>query len=464
MTMFFFDDTIAAISTPSGRGGIGVIRISGTNSAKILSQLAPKADLSAIQKAQLVEIQDSKSVFIDQAIAIYFQAPKSYTGQDVVEISCHGSPFILSRLLQLCFSLGARAASPGEFTMRAFLSGRMDLTQAEAVRDLIDSQTEYQARLAARQLKGELSNYLQPVKSELLEIIVHLESAVEFVEENLNTDSIASLTTRLNTLVAKLHRLAKSYQFGRVVRSGVNLAIVGRPNVGKSSLFNVLLQKDRAIVTDVPGTTRDSLIEQVSLGGIPIYLIDTAGIRKTTDVVEKMGIERSYSAMIDADLVLQVVDGSTELNQDDKELLFNCSNNPVPFAVIINKSDLGEKISPQQIIELVGNKISEEKIFSVSAKTCQGIDNLQRDLVNKFFHHDILNQEDTLILDARHFALLSNTISQLSDAINRFNEGFSEEVALCHLHLALNKLGEITGETTIEDILGQIFATFCVGK
>ncbi len=462
--MLLFDDTIAAISTPPGRGGIGVIRLSGSQSTKILTKLAPKADLTAIQKAQLVEIYDPSSSFLDQAIAVYFQNPKSYTGQDVVEISCHGSPFILSRLLGLCLKLGARAATPGEFTMRAFVSGRIDLTQAEAVRDLIDAQTDYQSRLASRQLKGELSNYLQPIKAELLEIIVHLESAVEFVEENLNTSSIETLAKHIAGLVKKLKRLADSYQFGRIVRSGVKLAIVGRPNVGKSSFFNVLLQKDRAIVTDIPGTTRDSLVEQASLNGIPVHLIDTAGIRQTSDIIEKIGIERSYTAMIDADLVLQLIDGSTDLTYEDKNLLTKCFDNPVPFALIINKADLELKVTPEDLIKLNPNKITEKNIFTVSAKTYQGFDELQKNLVSSFFQKDFSSQEDTLILDARHFSLISNTIEELHEGVERFREGYSEEVALCHLHLALKKLGEITGETTIEDILGQIFATFCVGK
>lgn len=462
--MLLFDDTIAAISTPSGRGGIGVIRLSGPESIKILSSLAPKTNLKAVQKAQLLDLFDTKGNFLDQVIAIYFQDPKSYTGQDVVEISCHGSPFILGKVLELCFELGARSATPGEFTMRAFISGRIDLTQAEAVRDLIDAQTEYQTRLASRQLKGELSLYLQPIKSALLEIIVHLESAVEFVEENLNTESIESLAKHIAELIKKLKRLADSYSFGRVVRSGLKLAIVGRPNVGKSSFFNSLLQKDRAIVTDIPGTTRDSLMEQASLSGIPVHLIDTAGIRQTSDIVEKMGIERSYSAMVDADLVLQLIDGSTELNDEDKTLLIKCIDNPVPFALIINKADLELKVKPENLIELNLDKIEEKNIFVVSSKTCQGIDKLQKNLVSNFFQKDFSTQEDTLILDVRHFSLISETIQELNEAVSRIREGFTEEVALCHLHLALKKLGEITGETTIEDILGQIFATFCIGK
>lgn len=459
--MILFDDTIAAIATPSGHGGIGVIRLSGASVPDILVKLAKQIDLKAIQRAQLVQLQDPATKdFLDEAIAVYFQNPKSYTGQDVAEISCHGSPFILSRVLQTCFQLGARPAMPGEFTMRAFINGRIDLTQAEAVRDLIHAQTEYQARQARRQLQGELSRYLQPLKVDLLQIIVHLESAVEFVEENLDTASIQVLGQRIAHLVSQLSRLAHSYQFGRVVREGIKLAIVGRPNVGKSSLFNALLQQDRAIVTDIPGTTRDSLREQASLGGIPVHLIDTAGIHAATNIVEKMGIERSYSAMADADLIIQVVDGAHELTSEDLSLLDYCRNNPVPFALIINKADLPLKINPSELVA----ELATIPIFVVSAQTHQGLEELQHRLIGHFFSHDIDSPTDLLITDARHFTLITETCTQLQEAVARMREGFSEEVALCHLHLALKNLGEITGETTIEDILGEIFATFCIGK
>ncbi|MEW6730305.1 MAG: tRNA uridine-5-carboxymethylaminomethyl(34) synthesis GTPase MnmE [Acidobacteriota bacterium] len=457
--MLVFDDTIAAISTPPGRGGIGVVRLSGTAARTILRQLSPTVDVEAIQRAQVVELQDDEGNFLDEAVVVYFQAPKSYTGQDVVEISCHGSPFVLGRLLRLCFKLGARAATPGEFTLRAFAAGRIDLTQAEAVRDLIDAQTEYQAKLASRQLKGELSRFLQPVKDELLDIIVHLESTVEFVEENLDTESIDALAVRLGQLIEGLTRLAKSYQYGRIIREGLKLAIIGRPNVGKSSLFNVLLQEERAIVTDIPGTTRDSLSEQASLGGIPIRLIDTAGIRVASDIVEQLGIARSYAAMADADLILQVIDGSQYLTEEDWQLLSECRQSHTPFAIIVNKIDLGLQLNIKELADQFG----QDNIFPISAKTCQGIDQLQTGLTAMFLGRED-SRNDTLILDARHFSLISESIEELNSSLNRLREGFSEEVALYHLHSALKKLGEITGETTIEDILGRIFATFCIGK
>jgi tRNA modification GTPase len=459
--LLFLDDTIAAISTPAGRGGIGVVRLSGSRAGEILQKLAPSADLKAVQRAQLVQLQNiESSEFLDEAVAVFFKAPKSYTGQDVVEISCHGSPFILSNLLRMCFKLGARAATPGEFTLRAFVGGRIDLTQAEAVRDLIDAQTEYQAKLASRQLKGELSRYLQPVKEELLDIIVHLESAVEFVEENLDTESIDALGERIARLVERLGRLAKSYGVGRIVRDGLKLAIVGRPNVGKSSIFNVLLQQDRAIVTDIPGTTRDSLTETASIGGIPIRLVDTAGIRQAGDLVERLGIERSYQAMADADLVLHIVDSSAGLNDEDLRLLDDCQSNPAPFVVVLNKIDLGIKVDRAELAARLG----EERLFAVSAKTYEGIEGLQAGLVSRFLDRGSDARDDTLILDARHFSLVEESVQELNNSLGRLREGFSEEVALYHLHNTLKLLGEITGETTIEDVLGRIFATFCIGK
>ncbi|MBL8148874.1 MAG: tRNA uridine-5-carboxymethylaminomethyl(34) synthesis GTPase MnmE [Blastocatellia bacterium] len=461
MSLLFLDDTIAAISTPIGRAGIGVVRISGSLAKDIATKLAPKNSFNSSHRAQLIQIYNpADGEFLDEAVAIYFSAPKSYTGEDVVEISCHGSPYILSQLLKACLKLGARTASPGEFTFRAFVNGRIDLTQAEAVRDLIDSQTEYQAKLASRQLKGELSRYLQPIKEELLKIIVHLESSVEFVEEVLDTDSIDALELQISQLIQRLERLAKSYNTGRIVREGFKLALIGRPNVGKSSLFNSLLQQDRAIVTDIPGTTRDSLIETASIGGIPVKLVDTAGIREAGDIVEKLGIERSYAAIADADLVLHILDTSCTLTNDDLQLISYCKQTYSPAILVLNKIDLQQHIDLASISE----EFDKDNIVKVSAKTFEGIDILQDRITAHFIDKRIESHEDTLILDARHFDLVNNTIEQMQYALTRLREGYSEEVALYHLHNALKHLGEITGETTIEDILGKIFATFCIGK
>lgn len=447
------DDTIAAISTPAGRGGIGVIRLSGLLSHNIAYRLAPKCNPSKTRYAQFHSLYDPvTSVLIDQAVITFFKAPASFTGQDSVELSCHGSPFVLSRVLQHCFTLGARPALPGEFTLRAFLNGKIDLTQAEGIRDLIDAQSDYQARLAVRQMQGELSRYLQPLKENLLEVIVHLESSVEFVDEALNTHSIDEIELKLSGIRQQLQRLSDSYRLGRLIREGFKLAIVGRPNVGKSSLFNALLQRDRAIVTDIPGTTRDSLIEVSSIKGIPVHLVDTAGIRKSEDLVERLGIERSFAAIAEADLVLTVLDATLPLSEEDLAILEHC--NSTSHLIVVNKCDLGILIDTAKL----------GSTFTVSARTGEGIDRLQDGILSYLSGTASESRNDTLVLDSRHHSLIHSALSEMSEAILRLREGFSEEVALLHLHNSLRHLGEITGETTVEDLLGRIFSTFCIGK
>ena len=316
--------TIAAIATPPGYGGIGVIRLSGDDSLLFTSKL-----LSGDHKYQFTPNHSSlhrilnpeNSVVIDEAVITYFKAPHSFTGEDVVEISCHGSPVVLAEVLRLLTSFGARLAEPGEFSLRAFLNQRIDLTQAEAIRDLIHSQTSYQARVAARQLRGELSNQLKPIKDGLIELIVHFESSVEFVEDDLDSLNLTLYQAKIDGHIEKLSNLASSFRIGRLIRSGIKLALIGLPNVGKSSLFNALLGRERAIVTPLPGTTRDTLNESFSINGIPVELTDTAGIRETEDIVEKIGVERTRSAISEADFVVAVIEASSTFPDEEKELL-----------------------------------------------------------------------------------------------------------------------------------------------
>jgi tRNA modification GTPase len=451
--------TIAAIATPPGHGGIGIIRMSGPRATDLVREILVQAENTTLEpnRAVLHQLKSSSTgQAIDQAIVTYFKAPNSFTGEDVVEISAHGSPVVLGEILRELFTLGAQPAEPGEFSLRAFLNGRMDLAQAEAVRDLIHAQTSYQARLAARQLRGELSQRLKPIKTALTRLIVHFESAVEFVEDDLDALDIERFTEEIENMATDLRQLAGSYRLGRVVRSGLRLALVGKPNVGKSSVFNSLLGRDRAIVTPIPGTTRDSLSEVVSIGGIPVDLVDTAGIRETEDIVEQLGVERSRTAAIDADLVLGVIDASDPSSEEGMTI----EGAPIDIYVI-NKTDLNEAIDAATI-ERLG--VGGTPVLRVSALTGQGIEALKEGIFELATSGAVSVSEGAIITNERHFAAIEAALEALDKAKVDLRAGLSEEVALANLHEALRSLGVITGETLIGDIIHQIFATFCIGK
>ncbi|MGE0882394.1 MAG: tRNA uridine-5-carboxymethylaminomethyl(34) synthesis GTPase MnmE [Blastocatellales bacterium] len=451
--------TIVAIATPPGYGGIGVIRLSGSQSVNLARRLLQKDKFFdfAIQHATLQQIINPKyDTPIDEAIFTYFKAPHSFTGEDVIEISSHGSPIVLNEILRLLVGFGAVLAEPGEFSMRAFLNQRLDLTQAEAIKDLIHAQTAYQARIAARQLRGELSRQLKPIKDGLIELIVHLESAVEFVEDDLDPVNFNLLLNRIDDFDRQLEGLASSYGIGRLIRSGVKLALIGRPNVGKSSLFNRILGKDRAIVTHIPGTTRDTLSETFSINGIPVDLVDTAGIRETEDLIEKLGVERTKSAISEADFVMAVLEMNSSISPEEEGLF---GQFPVDIFVI-NKADLGGELSEETSHYLA----ARGAVMQVSALTGEGIDELKQ-----FIHQQLIcgNQrmdESAIITNERHYQALVETLNALRYAKQDLVSGHTEEVVLTNLHCALHNLGVITGETLIADIINQIFSTFCIGK
>lgn len=468
-------DTIAAVSTPPGRGGIGVVRLSGPAALDIATavfcseRLSPQpSGLSPSRleanRAQFGHIIDpASSQPIDQAVVTYFKAPHSYTGEDVVEISCHGSPVILARVLQLTLELGARLAEPGEFTFRAFFNKRIDLAQAQAVRDVINAQTQYQARVATKQLEGELSKRLTPLKDALVEVVVHLESSVEFVEEDISPKTASILVAKLAGVIDALAAIAGSFSFGRYLKQGFDLAIVGRPNVGKSSVFNRLAGRDRAIVTELPGTTRDALYESTSISGVPVRLIDTAGIRQTTDLVESIGIGRSRTAIADADISLLVLDASCELERDDIELL-----DSVPEAsriIALNKTDLPNFLD-EQLYDQTGLHLAEcqDNVASISALTGCGFDELTAKIFEQLAGDASTERDDIMLTDARQHEAVQKAIEQLREAREMMNRRELEEIVLLKLRGALAALGEITGETLNDDILGQIFSTFCIGK
>jgi tRNA modification GTPase len=392
---------------------------------------------------------------IDEVVVTYFAKPHSYTTDDIVEIAAHGSPVVLGHIVELCIATGARLAEPGEFTMRAFLNGRIDLTQAEAVRDLIDSQTLYQAKIAAQQLEGALSKRLQPVKQKLVELIAVLEAGIDFAEDDVSVLPDKAILERIAAVRQPLGQLAASFAYGKIVHQGLTLAIVGRPNVGKSSLFNRLVERERAIVTATPGTTRDLVSETVAIGGIPIQLVDTAGIRQALDEAESIGIRKSMEALADADLVLVVLDASQGATAEDDELLQHAGDRPT--IVVGNKCDLG--ISGQWSVVS-----GQSSIIHGSALTGEGIAELRGEILRHVGGETGAQSEAGFLTNVRHQALVQDSLAALDAASGAVGAKVPHEMLLLDLYNALRPLDAITGATTADDILNLIFSTFCIGK
>lgn len=446
-------DTIAAISTPLGRGGIGIIRVSGSDARAIVERVLRFPDGAPAWKpwsAALAALPDADGHVVDHVVTTYFAAPRSYTAEDVVEIACHGSPVVLRYALERLCQAGARLAEPGEFTLRAYLNGRIDLPRAEAIRDLIDATTLYQARIAAQQAEGSVSRRLKPVKEQLLELIALLEAGIDFAEDDISVAPAEEILRRLEPIIASIAALAASFAYGKLVHDGFTLAIVGRPNVGKSSLFNRLLEQDRAIVTEIPGTTRDVVSETASLGGIPVKLLDTAGIRLGQDVVESLGIERSYQAMADADLTLIVVDTSQALTKEDEALIERARGGGKTL-IAANKCDLTTRT------EIPG-------ALPVSALFGTGLKELRTAIMEVIAPQGILEQEGGFITSLRHERLLHESGEALAQARTAASIGIPHEMLLLDLYAALRPIDAITGATTADDILNRIFSTFCIGK
>ncbi|HET6979989.1 MAG TPA: tRNA uridine-5-carboxymethylaminomethyl(34) synthesis GTPase MnmE [Pyrinomonadaceae bacterium] len=446
--------TIVALSTPRGRGALAVIRLSGPTAISIARLMCDHGELEA-RRATLTTLRRPRDKeVLDQIVLTSFHAPHSLTGEDVVEISCHGSPAIVRSIMDTTLELGAMLAGPGEFTLRALSNGKINLAQAEAIRDLIAAQTSAAVKQASRQLNGELSNALGPYKEKLLDVIVLLESALEFVEDDLPTVRANEIDIDLATVATGVEKLATSYGAGRLIQEGIRVAITGRPNVGKSSLFNSLIERERAIVTDIPGTTRDTLTESIDLDGIPVILTDTAGLRETSDNIETLGIERARQAMSDADLVLVVLNGAEEPGPGDRDLLDQTIG--TRRLVVMNKSDLPEFRSSRSCTE-------EPQPINVSARTGEGLTDLRAAILASVNSNGV-DDGSLLITNARHYDLLCSAYREIESARTTLRERHSEELVLVPLHNALKFLGQITGETTTEDILSEIFATFCIGK
>lgn len=456
-------DTIVALATPLGRSGIGTVRLSGPDSARIAGRFSDAPDLEP-RRATLVKLSDPETgEAIDEAVVTLYRGPNSFTGEDVVEISCHGSPVVLRQVIDGSLRLGARMADPGEFSLRALANGKMNLAEAEAIRDLIDSQTATAARQAVRQMRGEISQTLSPVRDELLDVIVVLESALEFVEDDLPDVQTAALSDRLRRIADELDRFAATFKQGHLIREGLRVAIIGHPNVGKSSLFNALLGSERAIVTDIAGTTRDQLHERFTINDIPISLIDTAGLRETTDVVESIGVERSRATMADADLVILMLDASVQTSDEDRQLIESIKG--LNYIVALNKIDKVPSTDIDRMIAAENSSLAylRDKIVPISAKTGEGLEDLKASIIEPFSPGDV-DSNGFLITDARHHDLLLRARDEVLGSIRLIEERASEEITLVGLHNALRYLGETTGETTTEDMLTRIFSTFCIGK
>jgi len=476
------DDTIVAIATPPGRGGIGVVRIAGTRAREIAApMLRLKHDLEPGRAifGDVIEPRDNWAELrsagqpgaaiptqagaqrIDEVVVTYFAKPHSYTTDDIIEISAHGSPVVQRHIVELCIAGGARLAEPGEFTMRAFLNGRIDLTQAEAVRDLIESQTLYQATVAAQQLEGALSRRLQPVKQKLVELIALLEAGIDFAEDDVSVPQDAIILGRIAAVRAPLEELSASFAYGKIVHEGLTLAIVGRPNVGKSSLFNRLVERERAIVTATPGTTRDLVSETVAIEGIPVKLVDTAGIREALDEAESIGIRKSMEALADADLVLIVLEAAAPKTAADEELTRLVEGRAA--IVVANKCDLVGRESIMRNRKAMFDSVPASYVFT-SALTGEGIPELRTEILRHVGGAAGAQAETGFLTNVRHQGLVQDSLNALDAATIAVGRKVPHEMLLLDLYSALRPLDAITGATTTDDILNLIFSTFCIGK
>ena len=452
-------DTIAAISTPKGEGGIAIIRISGDKSFEILDKIFikknPNADLG-FYKLNYGFIKDGEKI-VDEVMAVRLKAPKSYTCEDIVEINCHGGTLVSEKVLELVLRNGARHAESGEFTKRAFMNGRIDLSQAEAVMDIIQGKTEKSVSLSLDQLRGDLRDKVNEFKKALLDITAHVNVVLDYPEEGIDDPLPVELRDNLEKVYEEANRLIDSYDTGKKIKEGIKTVIVGKPNVGKSTLLNALLHEERAIVTHIAGTTRDVIEEIINIKGIPLVLVDTAGIRKTDDIVENIGVEKSKQFIEKADLVLLVLDASKELENEDIEVITKIKENNKKVIVLLNKIDLNKKIN------LEGHNL--ENIVEISAKDNIGIEDMQEKIYSYIVEEDVENSSEKLIItNIRHKTALEKTKDAIRNIFETIDMGLPMDLISVDLKEALDSLSEITGEISSEDILDHVFGNFCVGK
>ena len=459
-------DTISAIATPNGEGGIGIIRLSGPLAIPISAVLFhPSRQISdfksyTIHHGQVIDPESNQVV--DEVLLNVFRSPKSYTTEDMVEFNCHGGSIILRRVLELTLKHGARIADPGEFTKRAFLNGRIDLAQAEAVIDLIQAKSDIARQMAVDQLGGKLSQTIESINDQIIGLLAETEAMVDFPDEDLDFMDFSKILQSSKEIRLALDELIATANDGRIIREGINCAILGKPNVGKSSLLNALLETDRAIVTEIPGTTRDTIEESVSISGIPLNLIDTAGIRETDNLIEQHGVERSKSFLAEADLLLVMISAADPMDNVDIDLLHSTVDRKA--VIILNKIDLPMRTLPVQVKEQVQNK----QIIETSVLHSKGVENLKSAILTEVLvSHDVGDPRtsvSTIVTNVRHYDALRRAKADLNCAIDSLCQRQSPEFVALDLRGCLDQLGEIVGKTTNEDILGRIFSQFCVGK
>jgi|SRR5699024_2712599 len=455
-------DTIAAISTPVGEGAISIVRLSGKDAIQIAGELFKGKDLSTASSHTMhygKMIDPETEEIADEVIVSVMRAPKTFTCEDVVEINCHGGLMAVNRILEMVLDRGARLAEPGEFTKRAFLNGRIDLSQAEAVMDVIQSKSNQAMKVALNQLDGKLSRLIRKLRQELIETIAHVEVNIDYPEyddvEEMSEEMMRKKTEYVHVRIERLLEVAKQ---GKILREGIKTAIIGRPNVGKSSLLNSLVQEERAIVTDIPGTTRDIIEEYVNVRGIPLKLIDTAGIRETKDIVEKIGVERSRKILEEADLVLFMLNYNDMLTDEDQEIFKLLEN--MNYIIIVNKTDLPQKIDMDKVKQLA----SDHSVIHTSLMEDEGIEELETALSNLFFAENVSATDDAYVSNVRHIHLLKRAKEALEDAMGALEMDMPLDIVQIDVTRTWEFLGEIIGDTASESLIDQLFSQFCLGK
>lgn len=455
-------DTIAAVATSLGESGISIIRVSGRDSLKIVSSIFRGKNNRSLEDIKTYTmryghiIDKDNNEIIDEVIVSFMKGPKSFTAEDTVEINCHGGVISTNRVLEEVIKSGARLAEPGEFTKRAFLNGRIDLSQAEAVIDIIRAKTELSMKSAIAQSEGAISREIKALRQKLLGIIAHIEATVDFPEDDLEEATAQITEAQLKNIICEIDSLLSSASEGKIIREGLDTVIVGKPNVGKSSLLNALLREKRAIVTDIPGTTRDVIEEYINIDGVPVKIIDTAGIRETEDIVEKIGVEKSREKINEADLVILMLDASRDLDSEDIEIINYIKDKK--YVVLLNKSDLDNKINKEDI-----KTLNSKYIFEISAKTGEGLESLKEAIKDLFFKGEV-TAKDTIITNTRHKEALMRAKESLNSGLLALKNTMAIDLASIDIRAAWASLGEITGETLEEDIIDKIFSEFCIGK